>query len=132
MLPQMHFAVGMAISKILPPYFSIPLSFISHYNCDLYPESDKFELMFKQKWDRPFVLAVSFQILVLFLLVFALINDFSLWHIACGFSACLPDIIETFSKKVIFLCHEPGYQKFCMEPYQNSILDVMFVLFILY
>jgi hypothetical protein len=133
-----HAAVGMAISKLIPIWWlSLPLAFLSHFIMDLYPEAAVGEYNFKKKENRLFVIV---ETLLVILVIIVCIVEHS-WLLALSaLMANLPDMwdaINVLLKKDRFWFVHGGkfpisvkfedWQGFSMKPFQNAILDLMFV-----
>jgi hypothetical protein len=132
-----HASVGMAILNIIPIWWiSFPIIFLSHFILDLYPEAAVYHNNFKAK-SNIFFLVIQF-LLSIFVIITCIIQQSWILFLA-AFLANLPDVWDGINfllkKEKIWFTHTDEfykkYQGFSMKPFQNAILDLMFVSLIL-
>lgn len=138
----LHASIGMAIAKLLPIWWlSLPLAFLSHFIMDLYPEASVHQYNYYKKENRFFVIT---QILLMIFVILIGILSHNIFIIIAAVLANLPDMWDAVNviakRKKIWFCHGGNFpvkvafkdwQGFSMKPFQNALLDTIFVTLIL-
>lgn len=132
----MHSVIGLSLVKILPWYIALPLSFLSHFLLDLYPEATGIDN--KNGLQKQNMFFTITQFLLGIGIILFLIFNFTWLNLIAIILANLPDIWDAIcvltKRNKFWFCHHGNFpfkiehwQEFCMQPWKNAVLDLIFV-----